>query len=248
MPMSESKNFTFGNLALIAPMLAVLAIWTVFFVEVRFGVNLNEFGIYPRKIGGLKGIFFSPFIHGSVEHLYNNTIPIAVLTASIFFFYRDVALRVLLIGFLLSGLMTWCIGRPSYHIGASGMIYVLASFIFFKGIFTKHYRLIALSLTVVFIYGGLLWFIFPIKDGISWEGHLSGFLTGLLLAAILKTKLPEEKKYPWQEEGYIEEEDEFMKHFDEEGNFIEKKDDTAEHDQKSTKFTYHYKKNSDDKA
>lgn len=246
MAMSGSKNFTFGNLVLMAPMLAVLAIWTVFFIEVRFGINLNEFGVYPRKFSGLKGVFFSPFIHGSVEHLYNNTIPIAVLLASLFYFYRDVAIRVLLIGLLLSGLMTWCIGRPSYHIGASGMIYVLASFIFFKGIFTKHYRLIALSLTVVFIYGGLLWFIFPVKDGISWEGHLSGFLSGLFLASILKTKLPEEKKYPWQEDGYDEEEDEFMKHFDEEGNFIAHTDETADSDQNSPKITYHYKRKGDD--
>lgn len=226
-------------------MLAVLAIWTVFWAEVRFGINLNDFGVYPRKLSGLKGVLFSPFIHGSVEHLYNNTIPVAILTASLFYFYRDVSFRVLLIGFLLSGFLTWCIGRPSYHIGASGMIYVLASFIFFKGIFTKYYRLIALSLTVVFIYGGLLWFIFPVKDGISWEGHLSGFLTGLFLAAILKTKLPEEKKYAWQEDDYLEEEDEFMQHFDEKGNFIERKDKIAESDEGPPKITYHYRKKGD---
>ncbi len=243
--MSTSSNFKFTNRTLIAPILAVLGIWTVFWVEIRFGFNFNDFGVYPRKLSGLKGVLFSPFIHGSVEHLYNNTIPVAVLMASLFYFYRDVSLRVLLIGFLLSGLLTWCIGRSSYHIGASGMIYVLASFIFFKGIFTKHYRLIALSLTVVFIYGGLLWFIFPIKDGISWEGHLSGFLTGLVLATILKTKLPQEKKYAWQEEDYMEEEDEFMQHFDENGNFIEKTDEIAEPEDQTPRITYHYRKKGD---
>ena len=177
-------------------------------MELRFQVNLNEYGIYPQKISGLKGIIFSPFIHGSVEHLYNNTIPLAILTAALFYFYRNIALRVLLIGILVSGFFTWAIGRPSYHIGASGVIYLLASFIFFKGIFTKHYRLVALSLIVVFIYGSMLWYIFPVKDGISWEGHLGGFLTGLALAFFMKSDIPPPKKYEWEHENYNEEADE----------------------------------------
>ena len=178
-------------------MVSVLLIWSVFWFEIRFQVNLNDLGIYPRSLSGLKGILFSPVLHGSLEHLYNNTLPLLILMASLFYFYRDVALRVVLIGLLFSGILTWLIGRPSFHIGASGLIYVLASFIFFKGIFTKYYRLVALSLMVVFLYGGLLWYIFPIKEGISWEGHLSGFITGLLLAAFVKTRLPKPVKYVW---------------------------------------------------
>jgi len=223
-------------------MLAGLLIWVVYWLEIQLGINLNDFGIYPRRLTGLKGIFFSPFIHGSLEHLYNNTLPLMVLTASLFYFYRDVAIQVLLIGFLLSGILTWLTGRPSYHIGASGIIYVLASFIFFKGIFAAHYRLVALSLIVVFLYGGLIWYIFPVKDGISWEGHLSGFLTGLLLALLIKAKTPQDSKYHWEREDYREEEDEFMKHFDNEGNFIEKLPD----DDNLTKITYHYHKNKED--
>ena len=123
---------------------------------------------------------------------------------------------------LLSGLITWGIGRSSYHIGASGIIYVLASFIFFKGIFSKYYRWIALSLIVVFIYGSLIWYVFPIKDGISWEGHLGGFITGLLLAVFLKVEQPMEKRYDWEAQDYDDENDVFLQHFDEDGNFIEK--------------------------
>ena len=149
--MSEDSYFKFSNRVLLVPMIAVLLIWTVFWVEIRFQVNLNQYGVYPRTLKGLRGVFFSPFLHGSIEHLYNNTIPIAILTASLVYFYRSVSFKVLLWGVLFSGLLTWVIGRPSYHIGASGLIYVLASFIFFKGIFTKHYRLVALSLMVVFI-------------------------------------------------------------------------------------------------
>ncbi|MGI9550464.1 MAG: rhomboid family intramembrane serine protease, partial [Aurantibacter sp.] len=110
--MSEHHYFKYTNSVVIVPMLAVLAIWTVFWVEVRFGVNLNDHGLYPRKISGLQGIVLSPFIHGSIEHLYNNTIPLAVLLSSLFYFYRDNAVRVLLLGILLSGLFTWLIGRP----------------------------------------------------------------------------------------------------------------------------------------
>ena len=129
--MSESKYFKFTNAVVVAPLAAILLIWTVFWLELRFHINLNEFGVYPRTLKGLRGVLFSPFIHGSIEHLYNNTIPLAILTASLFYFYNKISIKVLLLGILISGLLTWLIGRPSYHIGASGLIYVLASFVFF---------------------------------------------------------------------------------------------------------------------
>ena len=240
--MSEDSYFKFSNRVLLVPMIAMLLIWTVFWVEVRFQINLNQYGVFPRTLKGLRGVFFSPFLHGSIEHLYNNTLPIAILTASLVYFYRSVSFKVLLWGVLFSGLLTWVIGRPSYHIGASGLIYVLASFIFFKGIFTKHYRLVALSLMVVFIYGSLLWFIFPLKDDISWEGHLSGFVTGLVLAVFVKARIPAVKKYAWELENYNEEEDEFLKHFDEHGNFIESKNEDLESQESTFKINYHFRK------
>jgi membrane associated rhomboid family serine protease len=224
-------------------MIAVLLIWTVFLIEVRLEVNLNVYGIYPRTLAGLGGILLSPFLHAGIEHLYNNTLPLAILLASLLYFYRNIAFRVLIYGLLLSGLITWLIGRPSYHIGASGIIYLLASFIFFKGIITKHYRLVALSLIVVFIYGGLLWYIFPVLDEISWEGHLGGFVTGIFLAFTLRAKVPAVKKYAWEAEDYKEEEDEFLRHFDEQGNFIESGGDEPEDD--SINITYHYKKDNE---
>jgi len=220
--------------------MAVLLIWSVFYVEIRYQINLNQYGIYPQKISGLKGIVFSPFIHSSVEHLYNNTIPLAVLTAALFYFYRNIALKILLIGIIISGLFTWAIGRPSYHIGASGVIYLLASFIFFKGIFTKYYRLVALSLIVVFIYGSMLWYIFPIEEGISWEGHLGGFLSGILLAFFVKAPIPPLKKFDWEDENYNEEADEFLQQFDADGNFMEKPQ--KEIDDEPIKITYHITK------
>jgi len=243
--MYENHYFKFSNSVVVAPLVAVLIIWIVFLFEIRLGINLNQYGVYPKTLSGLKGVIFSPFIHGSVEHLYNNTIPLAVLLTALFYFYRNVALRVLILGVLLSGLFTWAIGRPSYHIGASSVIYVLVSFIFFKGVFTKYYRLVALSLIVVFIYGSMLWYIFPVKDGISWEGHLGGFLTGFALAFFMKTKMPLSKKFDWEHEDYNEENDEFLKQFDEKGNFIEIEKEELPADTEPINIKYHYRKDKD---
>lgn len=222
----KQGDFRYNNLVVLVPMVLILVIWTVYMFELRSGLNLNSWGIYPRSLKGLRGIFTSPFIHGSTRHLYNNTIPLAVLTAALFYFYRQAAWKTLLLGGLLTGLLTWAIGRPSYHIGASGLIYLMASFIFFKGVLSRHYRLVALSLVVVFVYGGMLWYVFPIKEGISWEGHLSGALIGLGLAFLLRATLPPKPKYSWESPGYREEEDPFMRHFDADGNFIEHRRET----------------------
>jgi len=144
-----------------------LIIWLVFWFEIRFRFDFTNFGVFPRTLSGLKGVLFSPFIHSGIEHLYHNTIPLFVLSTAVFYFYKPIAWKVLFYGILLSGFLTWLIGRPAFHIGASGLIYVLVSFTFFKGIFAKHYRLIALSLLVVFLYGSMIWYTMPIKEGMS---------------------------------------------------------------------------------
>jgi membrane associated rhomboid family serine protease len=206
---------------LLIPFFAVLTIWVVYYLEISWGVNFNTHGIYPQRLSGLQGVVFSPFIHGSLDHLYNNSFPLLILLAALIYFFPRQAWQVILWGILTSGLLTWLIGRPSYHIGASGLIYVLASFIFFKGIRSGHYRWVALSLGVVFVYGSMLWYVLPVKEGISWEGHLSGLLSGLALSWILPNRMPTPPKYAWEAEDYKEEEDAFMRHFDADGNFIE---------------------------
>ena len=226
--MNNQEHFKFSNGVIVYPILFVLCIWIVFWYEVRFGHNFTSFGVYPQKFSGLKGIVFSPFIHGDIKHLYHNTIPLFVLSSALFYFYRQIAWKVLGFGILISGLLTWSFARPAYHIGASGLIYVLFSFTFFKGIFAKHYRLIALSLLVIFLYGSLVMYALPIEAGISWEGHLSGLITGLLFALIFKKEIAKPKKYVWEQEDYNEDDDEFLKHFDENGNFIEHKEPDPE--------------------
>ncbi|MEJ6792918.1 MAG: rhomboid family intramembrane serine protease [Lacinutrix sp.] len=217
----QDSPFTFSIDTLLYPLLFVLLIWLVFAIEIRFGYRFNKYGVYPQTIKGLRGVLFSPFIHSGIKHLYSNTIPLFVLSAALFYFYRPLAFKVIIYGILLSGFLTWLIGRPSYHIGASGVIYVLFSFNFFKGIFAKHYQLIAVSLVVVFLYGSMFMYAFPIDEQISWEGHTAGLLTGFIFAVIFRKAIMKPKRYIWEEPNYNEEEDEFLKHFDENGNFIE---------------------------
>lgn len=240
--MNNKEQFKFSTGVVAYPVFFVLIIWLVFWFEVRFGYNFSKYGIYPQSIAGLKGVLLSPFIHGDIEHIYHNTIPLLVLSMALFYFYRPIAWKIILFGILVSGFLTWCIGRSSFHIGASGLIYVLVSFTFFKGVFAKHYRLIALSLMVVFLYGSMIWYTLPIEKGISWEGHLSGLITGLVFALLFRKEIAKPKKYVWEQENYNEEDDPFLKHFDENGNFIE----SIKEEEEPSLFRYTYKENKTD--
>lgn len=218
----EENNFKFSNTVIAVPLFFVLLLWFVYWLEIRFGFDFNVNGILPRTISGMQGIIFSPFIHSNIEHLYNNSIPLMVLLAALFFFYQKEAWSIVIFGILISGSLTWGIGRQNYHIGASSLIYVLVSFIFFKGIQTRYYRLVALSLTVVVVYGGMVWYVFPkVDETISWEGHLSGLITGFVLTFFYQ-KIEYKKiiKYDWERPDYDPSEDKFMQRFDENGNFV----------------------------
>jgi len=215
------KNFKYYTGVVGFPILFVLIIWITFWFDMKFNLNLKSYGIYPRSIKGLIGVLFSPFVHSSLEHLVNNSIPLFILSSFIFFFYKKLSWRIITLGILFSGIITWIIGRNSFHIGASGLIYVLMSFILFKGIFSKNFNLMALSLVVVFIYGSLVWYIFPLKQNMSWEGHLSGFLIGFLFALYFKQNVPKKYSYDWEKENFDDKNDPFISQFDSEGNFIE---------------------------
>ena len=218
----EENNFKFTNTIIAVPLFFVLILWFVYWLEIRFDFDFDINGILPRTVSGLQGIVFSPFIHSNIEHLYNNSIPLVVLLAALFFFYRNEAWSIIILGILFSGSLTWLIGRENYHIGASGLIYVLVSFIFFKGMQTQYYRLVALSLTVVVLYGGMVWYVFPkIDETISWEGHLSGLISGFILTFFYK-KVEYKKviKYDWERPDYNPVDDKFMQRFDANGNFV----------------------------
>lgn len=217
----EEAYFIFDWKTIVPALSFTMLMWFVFYVERRFLLDFSSYGVRPESWEGLRGVLLSPFIHSGISHLWSNTMPLLVLGTALSYFYRHQALRVILLGVLMSGLLTWFIGRPSYHIGASGVIYVLVFFLFFKGIVTKHYRLIALSFLVAFFYGSLVWYVFPVERGISWEGHLSGAIAGTALAVFSKSKLPLKEKFAWEQPDFVPEEDPFMRQFDEHGNFFE---------------------------
>ncbi len=220
----SKEHFKFSPLILAIPLYFVLFLWIVYWIEVKYGFNFNKYGVYPRTLKGLRGIIFSPFIHGDIKHLFHNSLPLFVLLFSLYYFYRKVALKIFLYGTLFTGLLTWLIARKSFHIGASGIIYLLFSFIFFSGIIRKNYRLIAVSLMVIFLYGSMVWYLLPVKEDISWEGHLSGFAIGLFFAFYYRKVGPQKFMYEWEKEDY--QHDEFDQMFDENDNFNPpKKDD-----------------------
>ena len=174
----------------------------VFVFEKITRYNLSFFGTDPREIRGLAGIITTPFIHGSLEHLFSNIISLFVLTFALFYFYRGIALKSFVFMWLFSGLFLWLIGRESYHIGASGLIYSLAFFLFFSGIFRRHVPLVAISAVIVFLYGSFVWGIFPWQPNseISWEGHLSGAFTGIIFAVIFRKYGPQKIEKVWEDE------------------------------------------------
>ena len=182
------------------PFLFVIFIWFVFWLDQRFMLDLYRLGILPRHFDGLMGVVTSPVLHGSLMHLTNNTLPILALGMGLFFFYPRIATTVVLISWLSSGLAVWIIGRESYHIGASGLIYALAGFIFLSGILRRQANLLALSLLVVFLYGSLIWGILPLRNNVSWEAHLAGGVSGLALALYFRKIGPVRRKYSWEEE------------------------------------------------
>lgn len=218
----NDNNFKFSASVILLPFVFVLTCWLAFYADIKFNLDAADWGIYPRTLEGLRGVVLSPFVHGNMEHLYNNSIPLLILLMALRYFYREQSMAVIGYGILVSGLITWIIGRESHHIGASGLIYVLTSFIFFKGIRTRHYRLIALSLAVILIYGSSVWYIFPgIEKQMSWEGHLAGLVTGFAFAVAFKTSdYQRPVKYDWERPDFDPAGDKFLERFDENGNFV----------------------------
>ncbi len=232
--MTKKNKLEFSDEILLVPILFVFLIWFVYWVEIKFGFNFNKLGVFPRTFKGFKGVFLMHFIHGDTRHLFNNSVPLFVLSASLFYFYKDVAKKVLLYGTLLTGLITWAIARPSYHIGASGVVYLLFSFVFFSGLIKSHYRLVAMSLITIFLYGSMIWFLFPIKEGISWEGHLSGFIVGLVLAYFFRKRGIVKEKFVFSKT-------EFDEMFDEQGNYIPPAEEETEVEEEILYYRYVHK-------
>lgn len=185
------------------PVLMVIIIWGIKLAETLFHYDLSFLGIYPLKVKGLIGLITAPLIHADFSHLSANTIPLLVMGSALFYFYDEIAYTIFFLIYFTTNLCIWLFAREAYHIGASGLIYGLAFFLFFSGMFRKNTRLAALSLLVIFLYGSLVWGIipnfFPDKN-ISWESHLMGAVSGIVFAVYYRNKGPEKDEYKWEEE------------------------------------------------
>ncbi|MBS0011863.1 MAG: rhomboid family intramembrane serine protease [Bacteroidales bacterium] len=195
-------------LSMLIPSVFIILLWLIMFLKSQLDISLYFLGIYPLEARGLAGIISSPFIHSDFEHLFNNTIPLFVLGTAVFYFYSDIAFSISGWSWLLTGLFVWIAGREAWHIGASGLLYSLASFLFFSGILRRYFRLMALSLLVVFLYGSMVWGMFPFIDiHISWESHMLGAGTGLILAVLYRKQGPQRSMPDWYyEDDYDEQE------------------------------------------
>ena len=167
----EKKVFRYS---LVVPSLFTIAFWMIKVIEEVMKLSFVKGGIFPLHTKGLLGIITSPFIHSGFEHLFSNTLPFFILSTALFFFYRKLAYRIFFMIYVLSGICVWLGAREAWHIGASGVVYGLAAFVFFSGVFRKQMRLLTVAIIVVFLYGGMFWGIFPIKPGISWESTIYG--------------------------------------------------------------------------
>lgn len=197
----------------------------------------------PRDLEGIKGVFSSVFIHGDLEHITSNSLPILVLGMLLFDFYKKIAKQAFIWIWIISGIWLWIGGRnssenPNYHIGASTLIYGLSSFLFFSGILRKHKRLMVISALVVFLYGSITHGIFPIQQGISWEGHLFGAISGALVAYNYRKEGPRSSGYYWPKE----EEEETTDNYWEENHT----ENLKEENNPTIKITYQYKEKEND--
>lgn len=188
--------------ALFFPGILTVLIVLTFVFERTMELDFKAGGIFPRDPKTIPHIFFMPFIHSDWEHLVGNVLSFFVLGLCLFYFYGEIAGRVLLFSVIGTGVLLWFIGRDAWHIGLSGVVYALSFFLFFSGILRKYIPLIAISLMVVFIYGNHVWYLFPWRETepVSWEGHLAGAIIGTLFALIYRNKGTNKPEIIWDED------------------------------------------------
>jgi len=164
----------------------ILVLWIIKSIEWFKEVDLGFYGILPRSVKGSIGIITGPLIHGDVIHLMSNTIPLIILGVGLFYFYHKIALEVFIWIYLASGFWVWIVGRQAYHIGSSGLVYGLVMFIFWGGILRRNPRSLAISMIIFFLYGGMIYGLFPVDESVSWESHIMGSVAGIFLAFYFK--------------------------------------------------------------
>ncbi len=200
----SQKHFT---ASLRFPVIAVVAIWVAHLLRLGLSEEASDYGIIPRTVFGLRGIVTAPLVHGSWAHLLSNTLPLFVLSALAFYFYKKAALRAFWMIYFMTGVLVWIFARMVSHIGASGVVYGLVAFLFWNGIFRRSVRSVILALVVLFFYSGMFMGILPNEEGVSWESHLLGSISGVFAAFWFKGELEDdeiERKNPFADEQFAE--------------------------------------------
>lgn len=208
------------------PLFFTLVLWLIKVIEMGYGFNFAVHGLYPLEPSGLQGILFAPFIHGSWKHLFNNTFPLLFLLWTLKYFYREIFWKVFLLIFFIHSFWLWFFGRDAFHIGASGIIYGLGAFLFVSGLIRRNSSLLSISMVVAFLYGSMVWGIFPLVEEVSWEAHLTGMLAGIFLAFYYRDFGPPPNIRRWKYSEY----DEAMEEAD--GDYWERIQELEDEDRK----------------
>lgn len=195
---NEPKEKPKFRISLLLSLSFILFLWLVKIFESFTNIELSTLGVFPRKLSGLVGIITAPLIHSDFSHLASNSITLFVLMIFLFYAYTNSSFKVFFTIYIFSNVLVWLFGREAYHIGASGIIYGLVTFMFFVGLFRRDTKSIGLSLLVTFLYGGLVWGILPTDPKISFEAHLSGAIIGIIASVLFRKTDPLPEKYEWE--------------------------------------------------
>lgn len=197
------RNF---KLALKIALSAAGLLWLILIVDDVLGLGLVRFGLRPRNVEGLTGIFTAPLLHGGAEHLLSNTLPLIISLTTLLYLYPRAAMRVIPVIWVGSGILAWMVGRPSLHFGASGLVYGLLAYVFISGILRLDMRSVAVSVMVWFLYGSMIWGVLPIRPNMSWELHLGGAILGVALAIVYRRwDITPVKRYAWEDDDSVPE-------------------------------------------
>lgn len=220
--------------SLVPSAILLALIWGVKLYEIIFHADFYDFGILPQTVTGLRGIILSPLLHADVSHAFANSVPIFILTSALYYYYGRKANSILSFAWLITGFWVWVFAKNTgYHIGASGVVYALVAFHFTSGVLRREPRMMAFSLLVVFLYGGLIWGIYPDffpEKNISWQSHLLGLAAGIVLSFFYRSDGPQRKEYEWDDE---DESDEDVTDDDPVDNALDDNDQAGENKRKT---------------
>ena len=255
----RSKHKSGIDFYILFPFLLVLFLWIIFFLDTHFRLHLIDYGVKARSFNGLPGIVLHFFIHGNFNHILSNTLSFLVLSLLLFHSYRSIAFYVFFSSWISTGTFLWLFGRAVehgnsvVHIGASGVIFGLFGFLLVSGLIRNNKRLMAITALVIFLYGYMIWGIFPLERQISWDGHLCGWMSGIFLAILFRKKGSKPDEFPLLSEELEDELDrlpEDEKYWLKDENYEEEKANfTASANPLSpppVQLFYHYKKNNSD--